>query len=223
MASRSQRSKPKPETTKSPGAPGSGVRFWSRTFQRWLIGGLLLAPLLALGVQLVREPDPVPEMASTVKPRVIAPLVAGALANPQPTALEFSLEEVNNHLAQVLPAGKKNDTGFVFSRARFRFESEKCHVLTVYRWRGLDLHLEVSYSVGLQSGKLQAKAFSARLGRVRLGAFWIKKIEEGPFRKLQAALRKEHILLQRADALRLEPGRILMKVRASGPASNGGS
>jgi len=219
MASRPQRAKAKPEPKKSPDAPGP--RLWSRAFQRWLIGGLVLAPLLALGIQLVREPDPTPEVVSNVKPRVIAPLVAGALANPQPTSLEFSLEEVNNHLAQVLQPGKKNDTSFVFGRAGVRFESEKCHVLTVYRWRGLDLHLNVSYSVGLQAGKLQAKSFSASLGRVRLGAFWIKKIEEGPFKKLQAALRREHILLQRAEALRLEPGRVLMKVRASVPAANG--
>jgi hypothetical protein len=221
MASRPQRAKAKPEPKKSPDAPRPGARFWSRAFQRWLIGGLVLAPLLALGIQLVREPDPAPEVVSNVKPRVIAPLVAGALANPQPTSLKFSLEEVNNHLAQVLQPGKRNDTGFVFSRAAVRFESEKCHVLTVYRWRGLDLHLNVSYSAGMQSGKLQAKAFSASLGRVRLGAFWIKKIEEGPFKKLQAALRKEYILLQRVDALRLEPGHVQMRVKASVPAANG--
>ncbi len=221
MASRPQRAKAKPEAKKSPDVPGPRPRLWTRAFQRWLIGGLMLAPLLALGIQLVREPDPAPEVVSNVKPRVIAPLVAGALANPQATSLEFSLEEVNNHLAQVLQPGKKNDAGFVFSRAAVRLEGEKCHVLTVYRWRGLDLHLNVSYSVGLQAGKLQAKAFSASFGRVRLGAFWIKKIEEGPFKKLQAALRKEHILLERAEALRLEPGRVLMKVRASVPAANG--
>jgi hypothetical protein len=221
MAARPPRAKAKPEATKPPTARRPGLRLWSRAFQRWLIGGLLLAPLLALGIQLVREPDPLPEVASNVKPRVIAPLIAGSLANPQPTTLEFSLEEVNNHLAQVLQAGKKSDTDFVFGRAGVRFESEKCHFLSVYRWRGLDLHLNVSYSVGLQSGRVHVKPFSASLGRVRLGAFWIKKIEEGPFKKLQAALRKELVLLQRVEALRLEPSRVLMKVRASVPASGG--
>lgn len=220
MAARPQRAKEKPEPTKPTTALKQGGRLWSRTFQRWLIAGLTLAPLLALAIQLVREPFPFPETATNVKPRVIAPLVAGALANPQPTSLEFSLEEVNNHLAQVLQPGKKTDSGFTFSRASVRFESEKCHVLTVYRWKDVDLHLHVSYSIGLQAGKLQAKAFSASLGRVRLGAFWIKKIEEGPFKKFQAMLRKEHILLQRLESLRLEPSRVLMKVRASVPAAN---
>lgn len=220
MAARPQRAKEKPAPARPTTALTQGARLWTRAFQRWLIAGLILAPLLALGIQLVREPAPFPEVPTNVKPRVIAPLVAGALANPQPTSLEFSLDEVNTHLAQVLQSGKKTDTGFVFRQASVRFESEKCHISTVYQWKGIDLHLRVSYSVGLQAGRLQSRAFSASLGRVRLGAFWIKKIEEGPFKKLHAVLRREQILLQRLESLRLEPSRVLMKVRASVPAAS---
>ncbi len=208
-------------------ATGSGQRpshrgpFFSRGLQRALIGAFLLAPLLALGIQFARAPDEVPAVVSVVKPRVLGPLIAGSLASPQATMLELSLDEINAHLAQVLQPSVKKDSGLMFQSANLRLEPERCHWRTVYRWRGFDLHLRVTYSVLLQGGKLQVRSFSSMLGRVPLGMFWTRKLEDEVLRKLLPALRKEQVLLNRLETLRLENGRALLKVRASAPAPAG--
>ena len=198
-----------------------GRRVLTRGFQRWLLAVFVTAPLLAFGIQLVRAPEEVPQVVSVVKPRVIAPLIVGSLANPQGTTLEFSLEEINAHLLQILPATSKKASGWVFQRATMRFESERCHFQTLYHWRGFELHLRVTYSVTLQSGRLQIRPFSASLGRVPLGMFWIKKLEGDVLRKLLPLMKKEQVLLSRLETLRIEPGRVLLKVRSSSTAADG--
>ena len=187
----------------------------TRGFQVSLIAALLMAPVLALAIQLSRQPDETPAPVSLIKPRTLGSLISGSLANPQPTALEFTLEEINAHLAQVLPPVLKKDGSWCFQRALLRLESERAHVHAVYRWHNMDLHLRVSYMVMLQGGRLQVRPFSASFGRVQLGLYWIRKLEEGVLRKLLPALKKEQVLMTRLETLRLEPGRAVLKVRAS--------
>ena len=201
------------------GVVRGGVRVWTRGLQVSIIIALVLSPILALCVQLVRAPEIVPAAVSVVRPRALAPLLAGALANPQASAFEFSLDEINTHLAQVL-LPKKEGPGWSFQRLALRLEAERCRVQTVYRWRGLDLHLHVNYGVSLQSGKFQARALSASLGRVSLGPYWTRKLEEDVLRKLLPQLRKEQVLLNRLEAIRVEPGRVILKVKASTPVSS---
>lgn len=194
--------------------------FWTRGLQLSLIAALVLAPLLATAIQLARAPDAPPAAVSVVKPRTLGPLISGSIATPQPTTLEFSLDEINTHLGQVLPPAPKKDGTWAFEKASLRLEPEKAILQTVYRWHGLALHLHVSYAVSLQTGKLQLRPFSASFGRVSLGMYWIRKMEESVLRKLLSSLKKEQVLLNRLEALRVEPGRVFLKVRAS--ASSGG-
>ncbi|RFC46405.1 MAG: hypothetical protein DVB28_000059 [Verrucomicrobia bacterium] len=218
MAARPPRSSSAPAkgAPKAP-AQSDSVRgaLWTRGLQRSLIAALVLAPLLALGIQLARVPEVPPSAVSVVKPRTLGPLIAGSIANPQPTTLEFSLDEINTHLAQVLPPVAKKDGSWAFHTASLRLEPEKATLQTVYRWHGFQLHLHVSYAVSLQGGKLQLRPFSASCGRVVLGMYWIRKAEENILRKLLPSLKKEQVLLNRLETLRVEPGRVLMKVRAS--------
>jgi hypothetical protein len=200
---------------------GTGRQVLTRSFQRWLLAAFVIAPLLAFGIQLVRPPEEVPQVVSVVKPRVIAPLIVGSLANPQGTTLEFSLEEINAHLQQILPASGKKATGWAFQRATVRLEPERCHFQSLYHWKGFELHLRVIYSVTLQAGKFQVRPFSASLGRVPLGMFWIKRLEDEVLRKLLPLMKKEQVLLNRLETLRIEPGRVLLRVRASSPAAGG--
>jgi len=174
-----------------------------------------LAPVLAFAIQLVRAPDEGPEVGASVKSRIIAPLIAGALANPRPTLLEFSLEEINTHLAQVLPAAARKKDGLLFRKASVRLESERCHFTTLHHWRRLELHSRVTYSVLLQGGRLQVKPVASSLGRIQFGMFWTRKIHDGMVVGLLPLLRKEQVLANRLETLRLENGRALLKVRAS--------
>jgi len=217
MAARPPRSSSSPAKTAGKASAKSAPvgPFWTPGLQRSLIAALVLAPLLALAIQLARAPDAPPAAVSLVKPRTLGPLVSGSIATPQPTTLEFSLEEINTHLGQVLPPAPKKDGTWAFEKASLRLEPEKAILQTVYRWHGLTLHLHVSYAVNLQAGKLQLRPFTASFGRVNLGMYWIRKIEENVLRKLLPSLKKEQVLLNRLEALRIEPSRVFLKVRAS--------
>ena len=201
--------------------PNGGSRLWNRGMQYGLIAAMLLAPAFAYVIQLLRVPDEIVAPESQIRTRVLSPLIAGAIASPQAIALEFGLEEINAHLGQTLQAVRRGNPAFPFQQVTLRMEPERCQVLAVYRFKqwNLDtfLHLRMTYSVVVQDGKLKVRPFSAQLGRVRLGAFGMRKLEEEWLRKLLLPFKREIILLNRLENLRLEPGRALLKVRASVP------
>jgi hypothetical protein len=189
-------------------------RFWSRSFQYALIGAFLLAPLLALLVQFLRVPDEEPAPVGSVRPRVLSPFIAGLLANPKASEFEFSLDEVNLHLGQLLASLRKNPSANTIQSLELRLEQGGCTVATTYRWRGADWHARLHYKVSIESGRLHIKAETGSLGRVPLGARWTNLLQS-PLLKLLPLLKKETILLNRLEHIRLEPNRVLLKVRPS--------
>jgi hypothetical protein len=182
-----------------------------------LIGAFLLAPLVALTVQLSRVPNEDPAPAATVRPRALAPFIAGLLATPKASEFECSLDEINVHLSQLLPAVRKSPSGIDFQRLTLRLEPGGCRVLATYLWRGLEWHVRLHYIVQIQGGRIQLQADSGSLGRVKLGPYWIKHLQP-PLVKLLPLLKKETVLLNRVESLRLEPSRAFLKVRASTPS-----
>lgn len=204
----------------APRAPSKGVPqkrgFWNRSLQYALIGAFLLAPLLALLVQLSRVPNEEPAPAATVKPRALAPFIAGLLATPKPSEFDCSLDEINVHLSQLLPPARKNASGVSFQRLALRLEPGACNVLATYHWREREWHVRLGYTVQLQGGRLQLQPNSARVGRVHLGPYWTRHLQ-APLLKLLPLLKKETVLLNRLESLRLERARVVLKVRASAP------
>ena len=95
-----------------------------------------------------------------------------------------------------------------------RLEPGGCKVLTTYQWRGRELHLRIHYSVQIQGGRLQLRADSGSLGRVNLGPYWIKHLQS-PLLKLLPLLKRETVLLNRLENIRLEPAGAFLKIRAS--------
>lgn len=204
-----------------PRAPSKVVppkgNFWSRGFQTALIGAFLLAPVLGLLIQLSRAPDEKPLPVSAVKPRALGPFIAGLLASPKASDFECSLDEINVHLSQVLPPARKAKEGPAFQNLVLRLETGGCTVSAAYLWRGREWRLRLHYTVQIQGGRLRLQADFGSLGRVHLGPYWIKRME-APLLKLLPHLRKEVVLLNRLENIRLEPTRVLLKVRASVPS-----
>ena len=201
--------------------PNSRSRLWNRGLQYGLMAAMLLAPGFAYVVQLLRVPDEIAAPESQIRTRVLSPLIAGAIASPQAIALEFGLEEINAQLGQTLQTVRRGNSAFPFQQVTLRMEPERCQVLAVYHFKqwNLDayLHLRMTYSVVIQDGKLKARPLSAQLGRVRLGVFGMRKMEEEWLRKLLLPFKREIILLNRLETLRLETGRAILKVRPSTP------
>ena len=163
-------------------------------------------------------------MESQIRSRILSPLIAGAIASPQAIGLEFSSDEINEHVGQTLQSVRKGNPTFPFQKVRVRMEPERCHVLAVYRvniWNtNVDFHFRMTYFVAVQDGKLRTRPFSAQLGRINLGAYGIRKVEDEWLRRLLVPFKRELILLNRLENLRLEPTRAILKVR---PSSSTGS
>jgi hypothetical protein len=205
----------------APRAPSKGApqsrHFWSKGLQYALLGALLLAPLLALSIQLSRPPDEEPIPGATVMPRALAPFIAGLLATPKASEFECSLDEINVHLAQLLPAARKNSSAPALQRLLLRLEPGGCKAVAVYRWRGRDWHVRLRYGVQIQGGRLQLQPASGTLGRVHLGPYWVKHLQS-PLLKVLPQLKREAVLLNRLESIRLEPARAFLKVRPSTPS-----
>jgi hypothetical protein len=205
----------------APRAPSKGVPqkrgFWNRSLQYALIGAFLLAPLLAFLIQLSRVPNEEPAPPATVKPRALAPFIAGLLATPKPSEFECSLDEINVHLSQLLPPARKSASGVSFQSLTLRLAPGTCNVLATYYWREREWHVRLGYNVQLQGGKLQLQPTSVGVGRVHLGPYWTKHLQ-APLLKLLPLLKKETVLLNRLESLRLEPARAVLKVRATAPS-----
>ena len=206
----------------APRAPSKGVPqkrgFCNRSLQYALIGAFLLAPLLALLVQLSRVPNEESAPPATVRPRALAPFIAGLLATPKPSEFECSLDEINVHLSQLLPPARKSASGVSFQRLTLRLAPGGCQVLAVYQWRGREWQVRLRYSVQIQGGRLHLQADSGSLGRVKLGPSWTKPLQ-APLLRLLPLLKKEVVLLNRLESIRLEPTRAFLKVRASTPTA----
>lgn len=192
-------------------------RFWSRGMQYAVIVALLLAPLLALVIQLARPPVEPALPVGNLKARALGPFIAGLLATPQASQFECSLEEVNQHLGQLLQPVRKPSGALAFQRLFLRLEPELCHVRAVYQWRGREWHVRVTYSLQVHEGRLKIKAIAGSLGRMELGQFWLAQLQ-APLARLLPALKREVVLVNRMEMLRLEPNRIVFKVRASSGA-----
>lgn len=205
-----------PPRASKPGAPQRNG-FWSRGLQYALIGAFSLAPVLALLIQLSRVPDEDPAPVAAVKPRSLPPFIGGLLANPKASEFECSLDELNVHLAQLLPAIRKSPSGMKLRQLELRLEPGGCTVMATFLWRGREWHTRLHYQVLIESGRLKMKADSGSLGRVHLGARWVKFLQV-PLLQLLPLLKKETVLVNRLENLRIEPNRLFLRVRASSPA-----
>jgi hypothetical protein len=206
-----------------PRAPAKGVPqkrpFWNRGLQWAFVLSFFLAPILAVLIQLARAPDEEPLPETTVRPRALAPFIAGLLANTQSSNFECSLEEINLHLSHVLPAGRKVADGLLFQRLTLRLEPGGCTAHAAYQWRGREWQSRIHYEVQVQGGRLRLRADSASLGRIHLGTFSIQNLE-APLLKLLPHLKRETVLLNRLESIRIEKDRVSLKLRPSTPLAS---
>lgn len=195
------------------------MRRVSRNARIFLFGiPFLLAPLLALLIQALREPDHLAPTAPPSGQRPFAPLVAAALSSPQASALELSLAEVQAHLSQALLPARNASGPWSLQRVGLRLAPGRCEVLTLQQWRGWNVHLNVTYQVSLAGGKLRLQPLAGHLGRLALGPFWLARFEK-PLERLVPFLRKERVLMDRLSELKIEPDRLVLRVRVSAGAS----
>lgn len=174
---------------------------------------------LAIGIQAFREPDrPTPETSpGTTRP--LSPILAKALTSAQASTLQLSVEELNAHLAQALPLERQGTGSWSLLRMGIRLESGRCEVLTLQRWHGLPIHLGAAYAVFLKGGKFRMQLLSGHVGRIQLSARWMRWFEK-PFLQMLPSLRRERVLLDRLDDLKLTPERATLYVRISAGASS---
>ena len=201
--------------------PTRNVRIWSRNFQRALIVPFVVAPLLALFIELKRQPEETQEPEFSVRARALSPFISGMLALPGAAEFECTTEEINTHLAQMLASARKSTTGKEILSCRVQLEPGYCHLITQRLWRDHVFHVRSSYRFFLRSGRLVWEPVSAECGRISLGKAWATRFE-GALGRLEPYLRKERILLGRIAELEVEASVVRFRTRPSVSATPGG-
>lgn len=174
---------------------------------------------MAVGIQIFRVPDRTPPPEPPQVRRPLTSVFAKALTSAQASTLELTIDEVNAHLRQALLAQKSGDGGLSLQHIGVRLEPGKCEILTVQKWHGWNLHLGATYSVSLKGGKLKMQLLAGNLGRLRLSARWMR-LFENPFTRMLSPLRRERVLVDRLDDIKLDPAKLTLYVRISAGASN---
>ena len=193
-------------------------RVWSRSFQRILLIPFLLAPAMALVVQLGRPAGEEPDPDSAIRTRTLGPYISGILATPGATEFECTVEEINAHLAQTLLNARKSTAARAVTGFKIKLASDQIHIHTSYLWKNHAFQLRASYRFDLKGGRLVWEPVSGQCGKVLLSKRWVNNLE-GPMRKFLPFLKKERLLLGRVDQLRIDRSRVLFKFRAASPAS----
>jgi hypothetical protein len=205
--------KPRKSASKTDSRP-SRFRVW------WVYAlALGLSLPLALAIQALRQPDRLPPEIPGAIQRPLAPLFAKALTSPQASTLTLSVDEINAHLAQALPPEQRGSEPWALQRLGVRLESSRCEVLTQQLWRGHSIHLGATYAVSLKGGKFRMQLLSGHVGRLALSASTMRWFER-PLLRVVPLLRRERVLLDRLDDLKLTPERATLYVRLSAGASS---
>lgn len=206
---------------KAPGVPCVPGRVF--TFRAFLVLSLLALPVAlgwALVIQAVRPPDGgFPAVGAGVRP--LRTRISEALLKPQASVVECSVEEVNAHLAAVLPSRFLGGRGVVLLRAAVHVNGEKGEWVSEHEVWGRRVMLRIQARVWLAGGRIQVQRERVSLGRLDLGQWAEARLEEW-LERVWPLLRKELALLHRLEDFRAEGGRIVMKVRAGTPAPEGG-
>lgn len=201
--------------------PSRNTPFWTRRFQRTLLAPFLLAPCLALGIELIREPKLEPEPGSPLRTRALGPFFSGILAMPGASEFECTLEELNAHLAQAVASSLKPSSSQGILALKVKLDPDSCHLLTQRLWRGHIFHVRTSYRFSLKEARLVWEPLSAQCGRIALGKRWVAKFEPALL-KLAPHLKKERVLLGRIAHLDVRTSVIRFRTRPSIASPQGG-
>lgn len=199
------------------GAPGGALSL--RVVLGLLVLALPFAALCSLGIQALRDPDGgLPGESPGSRP--LGPRIAEALVNPRASVFECSEEEINAHLAKVLPERFVGGQGVGLARVGIRLEGERGEWVSEHRAWGRSVVLRIRARVWVAGGRVQIQREGGSLGRLELGLWAVSRLEPW-LERFWPLLKKEWALLHRLDGLRAEKGRVILQVRAGTPVSEG--
>lgn len=197
----------------------SGRVFTVRAFLVLSILALPVALVCAFILQALRVPEG-GTPAVGVGQRPLGPRISEALLKPQASVVECSVEEVNAHLAGVVPPRWLGGRGVVLLRAAVRIEGERGEWISEHEVWGRRLLLRIRARVWVAGGRIQIQREGLSVGRLDLGVWAVARME-GWLERVWPLLKKEWALLHRLEGFRAEGGRIVLKVRAGTPAPEG--
>lgn len=174
------------------------------------------AAVLALIVQLAREPDGVPRANTEPASRILSSEIDQAFESGQMRQLVFSEADVNAHLRSTVRAKTGGSTipGVSFERAFVALEPGICRIGIQQSLWGFPLYSGIAYQLEVKNGVFTATQHGGNFGRVPIHPK-LMQVGDFAFQKLWTALKREHEQLQKLQAIVIEKGRIMLVTKAT--------
>ena len=199
-----------------------GAKLRQRFFliSKAVLGALAVAAV----VQMLRPPDvpPVPaQSASAISPSINLDL-ENAVMERQTNALQYSEEQVNAFLAQVLKSKQASLAKYTlkFDRLVVTLDEGLCRVTAQRSLYGFPLYTTAIYNVALQDGKLVMQNRGGRIGRMPIHP---EAMRYGDilFADVRKALERERKTLVKLGAIELHKKQVVFlpkQAQAQAPA-----
>jgi hypothetical protein len=182
------------------------IRLMFFHISKLILGAFALAAL----IQMLRQPDNVPERLKNIELQQLNLELEKAVTNHSPTPLQFSDEQVNAFLTNVAKNKRSILNKFLkFERAFVNFDEGVCQVTVERSLLGFSVFHAISNKVTLQDGKLIASTNAGRIGRMPIHPE-IMKYGDILFRDLWAALDAERKLVLKLGAIEFHPKTVIL-------------
>jgi hypothetical protein len=170
------------------------------------------ALVVALLIQILRQPDGVPPVQKGVLPRMIGSDLADAVESPQPRRLNLNQDEINAFLKGSIHEAK--DSSFLggiieFKRAYVILTPGVCHIGMEKSLWGWPLYLGTDYKLEVQNGTFIPTNIGGNLGRLAIHPLIMQGCEY-LFRGLWAALHREEQHMHELQSVQIDKGQITL-------------
>ncbi len=175
------------------------------------VSTLLSAAVVALIIQLVRQPEGVPPANGEPAARILSSEISDALDSGQRRQLIFTESDVNAHLRSAVrgKAGGGAIPGVSFERAFVQLEPGICRIGIQQALWGFPLFSGIAYKLEVKDGVFTPTQQGGNFGRVSIHPA-LMQYGDFAFQKLWTALKREHDQMEKLQAVVIEKGRIML-------------
>jgi hypothetical protein len=138
------------------------------------------------------------------------------LTRPQSSVLDCTLDEINAHLAHLVPQRWNSGAGAVLLRAGVRMRGEKGLWMSEHEVWGRRLMLRIEARVWVSEGRVQFQRERVHVGRMELSPRAAPFVERW-LERVWPLLRKELALLRRIEGCKADGSRLELRVRPGTP------
>jgi hypothetical protein len=198
----------------------AGAAFW---FIRRILSTAILAALLAVVIQMVRQPDGIPpaQPANDAQAGQLLQALQAFAGSTYARALDVTQAQANNYLASsIVPDAAATEKSFraEFSRAFVIIKSGELDFFVEQRFHGWPIYMYLTAVPETSGGKLTMRVTGGGVGRMPLSKRLVPLLE-GVLRPVIASTSEAAAVLETVDEVVLTPSVAKLSWHARKPAA----